>query len=295
MNKIKTSWEIISNSLSVLSHHKALMIFPLIQLFAIAGIIGFFVLPLLFNISFFDAWAFFNTSGSIPAEGSAGTVMQPGLVEGPRLYAFSVLTYFISMIVGTFINVAFYNEILSALNGNSVSIRRGLGLACTKLWPILVWSLLAGTVGMLIRKIQDNFGFLGQWVSGLIGVTWSVASVFVIPVIIRESDQKNPFSYLQISMQLIRRTWGEGVIGFGSLLLLGILIVAGTVAVSTRIVFWVDTLPAAIFGVVFVAATIYLLLVTSHIFRCSLYLYATEGVPPGPFDPELFNKVWKVK
>jgi hypothetical protein len=38
-----------------------------------------------------------------------------------------------------------------------------------------------------------------------------------------------------------------------------------------------------------------LLSMAGHVYRCALYVYASEGVVPGTFTPELLNAGWKVK
>src|ERR1700761_3950235 len=50
------------------------------------------------------------------------------LVEHPsaRVSLYLLLIYFSSMFLTTFFNVAFYSEIMAALNGRGVSLRRGL-------------------------------------------------------------------------------------------------------------------------------------------------------------------------
>jgi hypothetical protein len=35
--------------------------------------------------------------------------------------------------------------------------------------------------------------------------------------------------------------------------------------------------------------------VVNSVYRCALYIYATEGVVPGTFDKELLDSAWKVK
>lgn len=35
--------------------------------------------------------------------------------------------------------------------------------------------------------------------------------------------------------------------------------------------------------------------VVNPVYRCALYIYATEGVVPGSFDKELLDSAWKVK
>lgn len=56
------------------------------------------------------------------------------------------LLYLVSMFLATFFNVAFFNEILAALSGQEVSIKRGFEAAFARVGAILMWSLLAGLV-----------------------------------------------------------------------------------------------------------------------------------------------------
>jgi Family of unknown function (DUF6159) len=273
MSRFKTSWTIIRHALGLMRRQKALLVFPLLQTAAAIVIFAFFIAPLALN------FAADRTS--------------------PPWTALSVLPviagYLFSMFAATFINVAFYSEILNALNGDDVSLTRGFGLARSKVRAIVAWSLFAGTVGLLIRAVQDKLGLVGQWVAALAGLSWSVASVFVIPVMIKEGRQKSPFEYLRISASLIRRTWGEGIIGFAGIALVGFLVVIGAVFVVGRIVFWIGSLQAAAAGFLVVAGIAYLFAIATQIFRCSLYVYATEGVAPGAFDADFFGRVWKVQ
>jgi uncharacterized membrane protein YeaQ/YmgE (transglycosylase-associated protein family) len=85
------------------------------------------------------------------------------------------VSYFTSMFLGTFCNVAFYQEIMQALNGNAVSIRRGFQFAAMRWRTVLLWSLFAGLVGYIIRAIEQRVGIFGKLIAGLIGFTWSMA------------------------------------------------------------------------------------------------------------------------
>jgi hypothetical protein len=107
--------------------------------------------------------------------------------------------YFVSMFLATFFNVAYYSEIIAALNGKGVSFRRGLLTAWSRLPSILAWSLLAGGVGWAIRSIEQRVPFAARIVAGLIGLSWSVAAVFAIPVIIQEQPMRNPLKILKQS------------------------------------------------------------------------------------------------
>jgi hypothetical protein len=39
----------------------------------------------------------------------------------------------------------------------------------------------------------------------------------------------------------------------------------------------------------------YLAGLLNNIYRCALFIYATEGVIPGTFDKDLLDSAWKVK
>jgi len=103
---------------------------------------------------------------------------------------------------------------------NVFFIVRGFKTATKKVKVIFLWSLLSGIVGVVIRLLEDNFDFIGRKIMGLSCFTWSIVTVFAIPVLIREENQSNALNYLKYSAKLIKRTWGEGLLG--SLLLLNL-------------------------------------------------------------------------
>ena len=214
----------------------------------------------------------------------------------------ALVIYFVSMFLATFFNVAFYSEIIAALNGRGVSFRRGLGTARSRLPSILAWSLLAGVVGWIIRTIEERLPLVGRIATGLIGMGWSIAAVFAIPVIIQEQPMRNPIKILQQSAMTLKRTWGEGLIGYlgfsaGSAVVFGCsllpLLVAGALAILFKSVWLI-----VIAGVIWVLGLLllaYVSSVASHVYRCALYIYAAEGVVSEPYDQNLLDMAWKVK
>jgi hypothetical protein len=167
---------------------------------------------------------------------------------------------------------------------------------------ILAWSLLAGLVGWLIRSIEQRLPFAARIVTGLIGMAWSVAAVFVIPVIIQEQPMRNPIKILRQSAMTLKRTWGESLIGYlgfsaGSLVMFGgslvPLVLAGALALLFKSVWLIGI--AGVIWVLGLLVMAYVSGVASHVYRCALYLYATEGVVPEPYSPELLDMAWKVK
>lgn len=301
MTRFKRSWILFVRSLSVMKQNKKLLWFPLISSAFVCLIVLFFLLPL----------AFWDTGYSLTEAAHWRTIGDHFMVMGEQNnptgmtllgLACAGVIYFMSIILATFFNVAFYNEILHALNGNAVSITRGLSVALGKLKPIFMWSMLAGIVGSTIKALEENLGFVGRWIMKLIGIAWSVAAVFAIPVIIREEKSVNPLKFLKHSALMLKKTWGESLIGYlgigfgGVVLMLGSLVLFAfplVIAFALRSP-WLIIAGVAleVLGLVVVS---YLLQVASQVYRCALFIYASEGVVPGPYDQDMMDLAWKVK
>ena len=232
MGKFKTSWSLFSSSLSVINKNKKLLLFPVIG-FIFVVIIGlFFLSPVLLwdsghSVTELSHWEtlgqhIHNMVGNKKVSG--GVVIEQ--LYGNYWYAWFVLFYLISMFSTTFLNVAFYNEIIKGLNGKRVSLLRGIKAALSRIRLIMIWSLFAGAIGLIIRNLEERLGFVGRWIMAFIGIAWSVASIFVIPVIIREEKSSNPIKLLRTSALMLKRTWGETVIGYAGISVFSLLILA---------------------------------------------------------------------
>jgi hypothetical protein len=291
---------------------KKLLFFPVVTSFFTIFIFLFFIAPIPFQPtghSYLEAehWEAVADSillGDVSQIDSRGTFTLDTWFMG-----YLTLLYLLSMFLLTFFNTAFFNEIIHALNGQPVSIVGGLRFAMTRIRSIAMWSLLAGAVGIVIQKLEQQFGLVGRWVVGLIGIVWSVASVFAVPVIIREDETTSPFDVLKKSAVLIRARWGEGLIGYvgirtaGAVLALSLIIVFSILLVVLGL--WVGTaLPSLLTPFILVLIATWLLAsilvaylenVINKIFQCALYIYAAEGVVPGPFETALLDSAWKVK
>jgi hypothetical protein len=302
MGKFKTSLDLFKRSLSVIAQNRALLLFPVITLVFIFIIVLFFISPFVLS----------NTGHALTdplhwkalADRIRVLAQNKEIASSAARFAWFAGIYLVSIFMATFFNVAFYNEILQALNGNKISISRGIGAAWSKIKLILIWSLFAGVVGIIIKILEDKLSFVGRWIMMFIGFSWSVASVFIIPVIIREEKSSNPVNLLKTSALMLHRTWGEAVIGYigiGSagfiiifLAIIPFFILSMFVIHFVMLELWTifAALSLALIGLI---AFSFLWSVVGHIYRCALYMYASEGVIPGPYDEEMMNMCWKVK
>ena len=224
------------------------------------------------------------------------------LYVNPACYVLFGIIYLVSMFLTTFFNVAFYNEILNVLNGYPVSISGGLRLAASRLKAIFAWSLFTGIVGLIIKALEERLGWFGSWIMKIVGIAWSVATVFVVPVIIREEKNANPVRFLKNSAAILKKTWGESLVGylgvgFGQIfILLGSLVLFGVVIYLSVMLnnYWILGI-IAITWFIGLLVFAYFVHVASQVYLGALYIYATEGVVPSHFEQEQMNMAWKVK
>ena len=296
MGKFQRSWALFGRSFQVLRENRKLLLFPIIITALTLLIVAFFAVPL---TAMKTGYAVTDIAHWKAAGQAVGVTFDKGgrmHATGP-FYGIAAVIYLLSMFLTTFFNVAFYHEILTALNGQPVSISRGFHFAASRIRAVAAWSLFSGLVGLIIKSIEERVGLVGRIVVRFIGIGWSVASVFVIPVIVREGASANPVQFLKSSAGMLKKTWGESLIGYSgisagtflaftpSLIILPLSLVFGLTF------FWVGLGLWVVCFVVFA----YVISVAGQVYKGALYIYASEGVVPGPFDEDQMNMAWRVK
>lgn len=315
MTKTQRSIRLLKTACAILLREKKLLAFPLVSFGLGLIVMLFFVAPIALyptGHSYTSAAHWSVIGGRIseaftPAHNS-GHPLLVGFAGGSRVIfqhgwmtLLFAVTYFLSIFLGTFCNVAFYHEIMQALNGQTVSIRRGFEFAKMRWRAILMWSVFAGLVGYIIQMIEQRIGFLGKMITGFVGFAWSVACIFIIPTLVRDRETTNPVQLLRHSAGTLKRTWGELVVGFIGFQVAMVLFVLPffiflfvfTVSIPSHPVLSPLVIFVPMFLLVFPLAWIKNLV--NSIYRCALFIYATEGVIPEPFDKALLDSAWKVK
>lgn len=305
--RFKNGFVLLGNSFSVMRANPRLLLFP-VATAALTCVIGaLFLTPIVFQPS-----AHKYTEPAHWAEvGSRLIVTSPPdavdrlkgrdrhVALSGQAIAYFVIAYFLSMFLAVFFNVAFVHEIFDALDGNPVSVTEGIAFALTKIKPILMWTLFAGVIGLLIKALEERFGFFGRWVVRLIGTAWSVASVFVIPALVLDERAENPIEAVKLSAGVIRKAWGEALGGYAGLQIGGVIVmvslfVAGGVSAWAG---WASQSFAPFIGgmLVWLAAACaftYALGVAGQIYLCVLYRFATSGTVPPGYTPEMLGSAW---
>ncbi|MGH2879056.1 MAG: DUF6159 family protein [Solirubrobacteraceae bacterium] len=191
--------------------------------------------------------------------------------------------------LGAFVNTAIAAAAAAALDGRHLSVGEALAVPWRRIGQIAVWALIAAIVGYVLEQLTSRLPFGGSIAARLVGLIWSLASFFVIPVLALED--RSATDSLRRSAHVIKERWGEGVSG-------SIMISAWTVLVtiSLLIVFAVclavtfET-PVArdlviVLGALALLSIVAIQLVVRQTFAVALYRYATTGEAPGPFEED---------
>lgn len=302
--KLSRALQLFKSSVRVLQEQPKLLVFPIMTGLLTSAIALFFLAP----VGLVLVAPHLVANGKIQALADSIGFLRVDRAGGfnfqvqPLGSAILAGAYLLNMFLATMASVAFNHQIIEALNGRPVSISRGIAEACARWKSVLLWSLVAGLVGLLIRALEERLSFIGRLVAGLIGLAWSVACIFAIPILAREPGLSNPFKVLSKSAETITSTWGETLAGYVGM--------KGT----NFLVFWISLLFwAAVGAAAFLLSNAWILLIAavpwlialiiysyvasiaSRVYLCALYLYAAEGYVPGQYDASMMSLGWKLK
>lgn len=282
LDRFIRSWRIFRRAESLLCGRGVLAAFPAVSFILMAAVVMALAAAsfLLLDLSF--------SGGKIV--GADGEEMNPGMIVSV------LLIYLAVTLTSNFCSAAFYSEIFRCLKGeDEASLLRGFRFASGRFLPLFLWSLLSATVGMLLRMLSGRNG--RSWISKPLWFAWSVASCFVIPVIVCDPTLTDPFRALKRSGSVINRTWGEALIGFAGLKIL--LWAGGAAWLLFMSGLWTGArafpsgmpffIASAAGGTLLFGIFAYLVGAAETVYRATLFLYAEEGVFPAGFESDDLN------
>jgi hypothetical protein len=206
----------------------------------------------------------------------------------PTVYAWLFLWYCTNYFVIFFFNCALAACAQIRFQGGEPTLGAGLAQAGWKIPSILIWAVVASTVGMILHAIEDRSSWLAKFVTAALGIAWAMATYLIVPVLIFEDA--GVFGSIQRSSALLRETWGEQIVsGFSFGLPLLILAIPGIL---------LGMVGFKLHPLGFLIAVPYLLLLSAvmstvrGIFTVALYRYATGGDAPPGFSSGTFKEAF---
>lgn len=217
---------------------------------------------------------------------------------------FGLVTWFGSALVMPFFGVALADATLEALASRPFGVRASLGRAAQRVGSIATYAVLDASVGAMLSRMRGG-GRRGRGghplFAKVLGVGWWFATYLVLPVLAREPA--GGVGAVGRSAGLMRQTWKEAFVGrlllrwaAVPLVVVGIagfavLMAVGITPTSQPLWFGIAAVFAVSLGMVLVAVARTL----DAVYRCALYVFATEGVVPEPFDDPALHEIWATR
>ena len=267
-DKLSYTWSLMGASWDVLKRDKEMLLFPVLSLIGCILVVASFAIPLY--------KADFLAPPPVNAE-PARMATYYGL-----LFLFYVATYFVVI----FFNAAIVACAVERMQGGDPTVGFGLRAAAERLPQILGWAIVSATVGMVLRALEDRHKGLGRIVIGLVGAAWSVATFLVVPVLVAE--KKGPFAAVSESARLLKRTWGEQIIGGVGF---GLLFFAMSIpGIALLVLGFMSRMWVAVgLGIAYILVLSLVQSALSVIFTAAVYLYARDGQAPAGFHAGLLD------
>ena len=276
--KFKNSWSMVKASAQVLKSDKELIIFPIISTIAVLLITISFAIPVFFGSNMDRVSSGLSTSNL------------------PILFIYYFLIYFVII----YFNSALVGAAIIRLKGGNPTLADGIKIASSHISSIVGYALISSTVGIILKWVQERLGFLGKIFSFISNIAWNLVTYLVIPILVVEGI--GPIEAVKRSSQLLKKTWGEQLIGnIGIGLLSGLLTFALIILFVPLVVYTaIESMYIAAIGLgaIFGISILLLIIVSSTlntIYMAALYLYTANGIVSDNFDGDVLRNSFKQK
>jgi len=201
--------------------------------------------------------------------------------------AWIFLTYMVGSIIVVFWNSAIIVSAHERLTGGDPTIMTGIKAAFSRIHIIILWGIIAGTVGLLLRIARDAISnnkkahpalkILAYIMMWMVEIAWWLYTFFIIPMIVLE--KKGIREGLRDSRSLFGKTWGENVtsgLGIGLITLFGIIV---SLLIS-YLVFMISPIAGIITAVALIGILILWTNTAEVVVVAALYEFAKTGKMP---------------
>jgi hypothetical protein len=253
MGRISRSFELVGQSYRILMRDKELMVLPLIS-----GVVTLVAVVLM----------------ALGAGFNAERIQERGAALYVPIFLFYVVTY----TIGIFFQAAVVAGATERMRGGDPTVGSALAAAGRRFGPIVMWAVVAATVGIVMRAIHDRVEFVGRILVSLLGAAWSLATFFVVPVLVLE-DRSIGDSFKR-SVSVFRQTWGETVVGGTTLGAAAVCAWLTLIAITGLLAMVVGVAALVVFALGAVALMIFFSALQG-VYVASLYQFATGGQSSG--------------
>lgn len=272
-DRLGKGWKMGVASLKVIQKNKQLVLFPIIS--------GVF---LILVIASFAGIAY----------ASYGLDYENVIEQGSTTdYLIAFGYYLVSYFIIVFFNIGLVHCTRKYFQGEKSTFSDGVNFSLKRIPVIFSWAVLSATVGILIKAIQENSGTIGNIISGIIGVVWSIATFFVVPILAYEN--LGPIEALKRSAGIMKNKWGESIgasFSFGILSFVGILLIALPIGV---ILAMINPVIGIIAGFLIILLIQSIVSSAEMVFIASVYHQVVDDIELDDFDSDLLDDLFVKK
>jgi hypothetical protein len=271
ITRFANGWTITKSSFKVLKENKQLIIFPILS-----GISLLLIFASFFTVALgFAGW-------------NVDNMPELGTIESyVILFVFYIINYFVVV----FFNMALIHCTSLYFKGEEITIRKGIDFSMSRIGSIFAWAVFAGTIGAILKIIQENVGALGKIITGIIGIVWGIATFFVVPVIAYEN--LGPIGALKKSTNLMKEKWGERI-GAGFSLFLVEFIAILAIAAAGFILGSVNVIAGVAIVVIGILLLLTVISAVKTIFISAIY-HNIQGDPVELFNQQFIDNLFETK
>ena len=222
-------------------------------------------------------------------EAQGGKVLQAAQAD-PVIYGWIFIAYLLVYFVAFFFNTALVGAALERLEGGDPTVGSALALAFQRIGAIFGYAVVSATVGVLMAMLVERVGgVIGRLLGLGIGFAWTATTFLVVPILAAENI--GPITAIEESAALLRKTWGENLIGN-----VGISLAMSVIGAAILIFGFVSGIAVSQRGhpeldVPILAGTVLLFAMSAlvgsalrGIYVAAVYYYAVVGEPPWGFE-----------
>ncbi|MDQ3703752.1 MAG: DUF6159 family protein [Chloroflexota bacterium] len=284
-NTLSRSWSLVKASYNVLRSDPELMVLPFVSMLGVVLVSIVFFVPAYFT-------------GLLDGVGRNGEGLSSQDILGLVVL---FLYYLVMYTVIIFSNVALVGAAMMRLRGEDPTVRDGIRIAMQHLPQIVGYAAISATVGLVLKVVRDQDNIVGKIVAAVVNVAWNVVTFLVIPVLVVENV--GPVEGIKRSTALLRKTWGEQLVGNGGVgLVLGLITFAVILVVGVPLFFLAVTSNSAALMFLVVAVIVLLVMAISlfgaalnGVFQAALYNYASTGTAGQGFEEHLVRDAFRSK
>lgn len=265
MNRIRNTWSLMKSSFSVLKQEKKLLLFPLFSGICTLMILFSFFFPLLV---FESSWLDFLKTG----------------IPDTAFYVLIFIFYFLNYFIMIFFNAAAVVSAIYVMQGGTPSISQALNIVMKRIGPLTGWALIAATVGLIINSLENQSDRFGSLFTGLLGLSWTVISFLVLPILVIEN--KGPIASLKESARMLKNSWGEQLLGHFSFGLFFFLLMIPGIAIVGFMFAAGETIGFLALGLFILYALLLAMIqwILQSIYMGAVYMYVRDDRIPDSFS-----------